>query len=235
MEMKIIPHAIEKGDKAVTSWNPSDILAGSYTLLRCHCPGLSIKVLVRVIFICSTKKILRTWDLDGSAVTSTGCSSTGPWFDSQHLQGDTQLSKTPVPWDSGASFDIRCGIQIYIQAKHPHTSKLILKIELLGKTLKYITQRMKRTHRNTGLFWEAICMNWDFWCKKKKNQNKTSLQNILKEVRLWFFKVFFIVFVCVHIGVHVCRYMYTEARGQLLTLFLKSPPSFILFKVLLWL
>jgi hypothetical protein len=34
---------------------------------------------------------------DGSVVKSTGCSSRGPRFNSQHLHGSSQLSATPVP------------------------------------------------------------------------------------------------------------------------------------------
>jgi hypothetical protein len=36
---------------------------------------------------------------DGSAVKSTGCSSRGPQFDSQHPYGSSQLPATPVPGD----------------------------------------------------------------------------------------------------------------------------------------
>lgn len=44
------------------------------------------------------------WDWrDGPAGKSSGCSSRGPDFDSQHLQSGSQLSVTPVPEDPRAS------------------------------------------------------------------------------------------------------------------------------------
>jgi hypothetical protein len=36
---------------------------------------------------------------DGSVVKSTGCSSTGPVFNSQHRYSDLHLSVIPVPGD----------------------------------------------------------------------------------------------------------------------------------------
>jgi hypothetical protein len=41
---------------------------------------------------------------DGSVIKSTGCSSRGQRFDSQHPHGSLQSSLTPVPGDSSALF-----------------------------------------------------------------------------------------------------------------------------------
>ena len=62
---------------------------------------------------------------DDSIVKSTGCSSIGPRFDSQHPHGSSQQSVTPVPRDlipSSGLTDTRYahGTQTYMQEKHPH-------------------------------------------------------------------------------------------------------------------
>ena len=48
-------------------------------------------------------KMIISWEQggwrDGSVVMSTGCSSRGPGFYSQHPQGSSWMSVTPVPWD----------------------------------------------------------------------------------------------------------------------------------------
>lgn len=56
-----------------------------------------------------------------SAVKSTGCSSPGPGFDSQH-PGSSQLSVTPVPGDP-VSFSGLLWHQIYIWFTDMHASK----------------------------------------------------------------------------------------------------------------
>ena len=45
---------------------------------------------------------------DDSAVKSTGCSSRGPGFNSQHLHGSSQLSVTPVPGDVMSTYRHIC-------------------------------------------------------------------------------------------------------------------------------
>ena len=49
-----------------------------------------------------SKEIDRGWR-DGSEVESTGCSSRGPEFNSQHPHGSSQLSVTPGPGDLPSS------------------------------------------------------------------------------------------------------------------------------------
>ena len=56
------------------------------------------------------KRFILGWR-GGSGVKSTGYSSRGPGFNSQHLHDSSHLSVTPVPGDL---------TQIYMQAKHQY-------------------------------------------------------------------------------------------------------------------
>ena len=66
------------------------------------------------------------WRDDDSAGKSTGCSFTGPGFDSQHPDGGSQLSVTLAPeahnplfWPSRALH--KCDAKTYMQAEHSNT------------------------------------------------------------------------------------------------------------------
>lgn len=63
---------------------------------------------------------------DGAAVKSIGCSCRVLAFDFQHLHGNEQLSRTPVPRDPVPSSDLHgirhlLGTKMYVPAKHPYT------------------------------------------------------------------------------------------------------------------
>jgi hypothetical protein len=51
---------------------------------------------------------------DGIAIKSTGCSSRGQGFQSQHPYGGSQLSVTPVPGDSVHVVQRQTGRQKYL-------------------------------------------------------------------------------------------------------------------------
>jgi hypothetical protein len=71
---------------------------------------------------------------DGSADKSTGCSSKGPSFNSQHPDGSSQLSETTV-LESDTLIYTYMYIYTYMQAKHQCTEK--------------ITDTHKNTHTHT--------------------------------------------------------------------------------------
>jgi hypothetical protein len=60
---------------------------------------------------------------DGSVFKSTGCSSRGPRFNSQHPYNGSQISVTPVPGNitPSSGFLRHCVHLTYMQAKHSYT------------------------------------------------------------------------------------------------------------------
>lgn len=63
---------------------------------------------------------------DGAAVKSIDCSCTVLAFDFQHLHGNEQLSRTPVPQDPVPSSELHgnrhsLGTQMHMLAKLPYT------------------------------------------------------------------------------------------------------------------
>ena len=95
---------------------------------------------------------------DGSAITSTGCSCKNFFFlkyGSQHSNGSSQFSVTPVPRDPMSTFDF-CGH--YIHVVHIHTCRLNMRAHTHTHT--HCTQSECRgpgfhcpTRKHTLRFW----------------------------------------------------------------------------------